>query len=235
MVESNRTSIPSEVKRQLRQEAGFGCCRCGHPFIEYHHIVPWSEDQHFRPEDMMVLCGQCHPLCTVDAIPQVDQRALKARPKNIVDNLVRGMLFVNTRELSVNIAGGKATETPNLLTLSGKPVLSARRDSEEGRVLISASIYDRDGNSIGRLNDNEWSMIPGAVWDFECYPLHSTIRLAPRDIAFVVDVRNDEVYLQGKWFHQGQRIEFTPTKGRIGTSVIDGMNVSHCGTMVAVG
>jgi hypothetical protein len=30
--------IPSEIKRQLRQEAGFGCCICGIPIIEYHHI-----------------------------------------------------------------------------------------------------------------------------------------------------------------------------------------------------
>lgn len=230
-----RPKVPSEVKRQLRQEAGFGCCRCGHPFIQYHHIVPWAEDQHFRPDDMMVLCGQCHPLCTVNAIPQSDQRAFKARPKNIVDQLARGMLFVNTSELSVNLAGGKAVETPNLLSLSGTTVLSAKRDAEHGRVLISASIHDQFGNVVAILCDNEWSMDPSGVWDFETYPLHSTIRLAPRDIAFAVDVRNDEVNLRGKWFHQGSAIEFTPTQGSIGTNTIRGFNVSHCGTMIAVG
>lgn len=231
----NRASVPSDVKRQLRQESGFGCCRCGHPFIQYHHIVPWAEDQHFRPADMMVLCGQCHPLCTVGAIPEVDQRAMKARPKNIVDNLVRGHLFVNKSELVVNLAGGRATETPNLLQLSQEVVLSARRDAEHGRVLISANIHDRDGNTVGFLRDNEWNMIPDLVWDFETYPLHSTVRLAPRQIAFAVDVRNDEVCLQGKWFHGGQDIEFTPTMARIGTNTIRGMNVSHCGGMIAVG
>lgn len=230
-----RPDIPREVKRLLRQEAGFGCCRCGHPFIQYHHIVPWAEDQHFRPADMMVLCGQCHPLCTVNAIPQSEQRALKTRPKNIVDNLVRGMLFVNTSELSVNLAGGKAVETPNLLSLSGQNVLSAKRDSEHGRVLISASIHDQTGNVVASLHDNEWSMIPDTVWDFETYPLHSTIRLAPREIAFAVDVRNDEVNLRGKWFHRGSVIEFTPTKASVGTNTIQGFNVSHCGTMIAVG
>lgn len=230
-----RPDIPSEVKRLLRQEAGFGCCRCGHPFIQYHHIVPWAEDQHFRPADMMVLCGQCHPLCTVNAIPQSDQRALKARPKNIVDNLVRGMLFVNTSELSVNLAGGKAIETPNLLVLSGQKVLSAKRDSEHGRVLISASIHDQTGNVVASLIDNEWSMIPNAMWDFETYPLHSTIRLAPREIAFAVDVRNDEVNLRGKWFHRGSVIEFTPTRAIVGTNTIQSFNVSHCGTMLVVG
>lgn len=230
-----RPSMPSEVKRHLRQEAGFGCCRCGHPFIQYHHIVPWAEDQHFRPDDMMVLCGQCHPLCTTNAIPQKDQRAFKARPKNIVDNMTRGMLFVNTTELSVNLGGGKAVETPNLLVLSGDAVLSAKKDAEHGRVLISANIHDKSGKSVAVLRDNEWWMDPSDIWDFESYPLHSIIRLAPREIAFSVDVRNDEVNLQGRWFHQGMPVEFTPKQAKIGTNTIGGFSVSHCGTLIAVG
>ena len=229
-----RPNVPNEVKRQLRQEAGFGCCRCGHPFIQYHHIIPWAEDQHFRPDDMMVLCGQCHPLCTVNAIPQPDQRALKARPKNIVDNLARGMLSVNSQKLSVNLAGGTAVETPNLLSLSGTTVLAAKRDAKHGRVLISAMIHDSSGNVVAILRDNEWSMDPSTVWDFETYPLHSTIRLGPRDIAFEVDVRNDTVNLRGKWFHKGLSIAFTPNQASIGTNKFQGFNVSHCGTMIAV-
>lgn len=49
--------MPLPVKRKLRQEAGFGCCKCGRPIIEYHHIIPYSnDDPHFRVEDMMCLC-----------------------------------------------------------------------------------------------------------------------------------------------------------------------------------
>ena len=39
---SNRPPIPEGVKRKLRQEAYFGCVKCGCPIIEYHHIEPWS-------------------------------------------------------------------------------------------------------------------------------------------------------------------------------------------------
>ena len=35
----NRSAIPEIVKRQVRQEAGFGCCKCGNPIFEYHHII----------------------------------------------------------------------------------------------------------------------------------------------------------------------------------------------------
>jgi hypothetical protein len=230
-----RPDVPNLVKRQLRQEAGFGCCRCGHPFIQYHHIIPWAEDQHFRPDDMMVLCGQCHPLCTVGAITETEQRAIKTRPKNLVDNKVRGQLFVNATELVVNLGGGTAVETPRLLVFSGETVLAARMDKENGRVLLSANIHDKTGQIIARLEDNEWSMAPDNVWDFEVFPLHAKVRQGQRDVAFAVDVRNDQIDLRGKWFHKGQNIEFTPNEARIGTNRLIGFNVSHCGAMIAVG
>ncbi|WP_147307917.1 HNH endonuclease [Fulvimarina endophytica] len=233
-MKENRPEAPPKVKQQLRQEAGFGCCHCGHPFIQYHHIIPWAEDNHFRPDDMMVLCGQCHHLCTVGAITQSDQRKIKAKPRNIVDDLVRGMLYVNTQNLSVNLAGGKAVETPNLINLSGVTVLSAKRDEEHGRILISAMIHDKSGNVVATLRENEWSMAPNAVWDFETYPLHSKIRLAPYDIAFAVDVRNEELNLQGKWFHKGIEINFSPSKATIGSNVIKSLNAWHCNTMLSV-
>ena len=115
-----RPSIPQRVKRQLRQEAGFGCCLCGYPYIQFHHIVPWAEDQHNRSEDMMVLCARCHHLATTGALTEADQRKFKDRPKNIVDGEVRGLLHVNQKELVVQVAGGTSIETPTLLEISGK-------------------------------------------------------------------------------------------------------------------
>jgi hypothetical protein len=233
-VREARRDVPSSVKRQLRQEAGFGCCRCGHPFIEYHHIIPWAEDEHFRPTDMMALCGQCHPLCTVGALTETDQRKLKSRPKNIVDNLLRGHLFVNATELAVNLCGGRMIEVPRLLVVGTETIIGARLDDGDGRVLISALVHDSSGRAIARLQDNEWSMAPGDVWDFDVHALQATVRQGPRDIAFAVDVRNDEINLRGKWFHRGSRIEFTPTEGRLGTNRLSGLSVSHCGIGIAV-
>ncbi len=183
----------------------------------------------------MVLCGQCHHLCTVGAITEAAQRAHKSRPKNIVDNLVRGQLFVNVGELAVNLGGGRAVETPRLLVLSDETVLGAKLDKQDGRVLLSANIHDRSGQVIAKLEDNEWTMEPGNVWDFEVFPLHAKVRLNPRDIVFAIDVRNDEIDVQGRWFHQGQNIDFTPTMARIGSHRLFGFNVSHCETMIAFG
>ena len=51
----SRRPVPTNVERELRQEAGIGCCLCGFPFFYLHHIVEWHVEQHFRVEDMMAL------------------------------------------------------------------------------------------------------------------------------------------------------------------------------------
>ena len=91
---------PEPIARQLRQEAGFGCCRCGYPIVQYHHIIPYAEDHHFRPEDMMALCPNCH-----DAANNVrnHRRAAKtpqiSRPHNLKRGYAAGLLTVNDRSL----------------------------------------------------------------------------------------------------------------------------------------
>lgn len=229
----NRPAPPAAVKRQLRQEAGFGCCFCGHPFLQYHHIVPWAEDAHFRPEDMMVVCGQCHHLLTVGAIPDEDQRGAKENPRNIVDGLIKGRLYVTSKELTVMLGGGSATETPCLLEIKKKSIISVRLSPLNGRVLISAEIQDSSGQAIANLIDNDWSMLPGAVWDFESYPLHATVRTGPGNIAFSVEARNDIVSMQGKWHISGQPLEFTQKsvkwKGRTSQGINGYHNRIHIG------
>ncbi len=78
---SERPAIPASVRQQLRREAWHGCCLCGNPFIEYHHILGWQQTGEVADE-MMVLCPNCHHLATVGALPMAEQRSLKAMPFN---------------------------------------------------------------------------------------------------------------------------------------------------------
>lgn len=168
----------------------------------------------------MTACGQCHHLLTVGAIPVIDQRKAKANPKNMADGEIRGNLYVTAKELKVNLAGGAAIETPNLLVIDGESVLSARLSPDDGRVLISATINNQAGAQVAKLIDNEWSMLPGAVWDFEVYPRHATIRTGHGEIAFGVDTRDDSVSMRGKWFFDGLPVDFSPTHANINGSIV---------------
>ena len=85
-------------------------------------------------------------------------------------------------------------------------------------MLVSALIHDKDGNALGHLRDNEWQIAPSHVWDMEACPQHATIRHAPRDIAFSVDIRNDQLRLRGNWYFQGMPIRFSEKEVTVGTN-----------------
>lgn len=230
---NQREAVPEGVKRRLRQEAGFGCCQCGHPFIQYHHIIPYSEEAHFRPEDMMVLCPNCHDLCGTGAITQAEQRRLKALPRNVVENTLLGKLYVTSRDLRVGLAGGVAINTPALVNIGGTEVLGARL-SEDGRVLISSIIQDPNGGAVAQLINNEWSLAPSDVWDFEVHHRWAIVRSAPRQIAFRVDCRDDRVRLEGRWHHGGVPITFGAAQINIGTGVFYGYETHNCASFITI-
>ena len=96
--------IPEPVKRQLRQEAGFGCVRCGLPIIEYHHIIERAVESHNRPGDMMAVCPLFHSEITSGAVTEAEQRRWKANPVNIEAGSVDGAL-VSTARNPVIVAG----------------------------------------------------------------------------------------------------------------------------------
>lgn len=183
----------------------------------------------------MVLCGNHHHLATVGALETSDQRTAKLRPKNVVDGMIKGSLFVTSKSLTVHLAGGIAVDTPRLLDVSGQTLLAAKLDDTDGRVLVSAKIHDRDGLIVAEIRDNEWSMAPGDVWDFEAFPRHARVLLGPAEIAFTVDTRDDQVAFTGKWFHHGTPIVFTPKMAAVGSNRLFGMNVTKCGGFLAVG
>ncbi|MEQ1617729.1 MAG: HNH endonuclease [Terricaulis sp.] len=228
-------SIPADVKRQLRQEAGFGCCRCGHPFLQYHHIIPLAVERHNRPQDMMAVCGNCHHLFTVGAEPEVDQRKYKTTPRNVREGMSRGRLYTTSTELKVRVGGGMAVNTPNLLTTWNDRHIVSARLSDDGRVLLSALIQDIDGQLVAVLRDNEWSALPGRVWDFECSPMKATVRSAPGRLAFEADCRGEVVEVKGEWFVAGQRVTFTPSGFTVGTNSGSIGEARNCESFIFVG
>jgi hypothetical protein len=183
---------------------------------------------------MMVVCPNHHDLCTAGALSESAQRRLKARPRNVVDDLARGVLYITSERLEVELAGGRAVNTPRLLSFRGQDILMARLGNDS-RLLLSAIIQAADGTIIARLIDNEWSLVPSAVWDFEVAPRRAVVRSASREIAFEADCRDDKVHLSGQWYLGGRPIAFSPSGARIGNKQFVGMNVENCGGFIGIG
>ena len=82
--------IAEPTKRIVRQADGFGCCKCGFPIIEYHHIIEDTEN----PDEIMLLCPIHHHEATVKAMMKEEQWKYKNKPYTNVR--------VNIREVKNN-------------------------------------------------------------------------------------------------------------------------------------
>lgn len=146
---SKTNNISSPIKRKLRQEAGFGCCKCGNPIIEYHHIVQGSAN----PDDIMTLCPICHHEATVDAMKEKEQRSHKLNPYNLKRGYAQGKLKINESTPVLNIGSNQFIGEGDFLSVDDESLLSLKINSEI--LEISLKVYDENDNLIANIEKNE--------------------------------------------------------------------------------
>jgi hypothetical protein len=203
-----RPNTPSDVERQLRKEAGFGCARCGHPYIEYHHIIPVAEEQHFRPEDMVALCGNCHP--AVGKLGQDRQYDIKNSPYNVKKGALNGALEFDKRDLIFKVGGNWFENTPTILQFFNVPIISC--SLKDGQARVSLNLLDPAGQSLLRVDENDVSFRVNDLWDFEYAHNYAVARCGPRDIALRLDFRGPEAVIEGKIWLGPNQVRLGPTE-----------------------
>lgn len=219
---------PAGVQLQLRQEAGFGCCRCGYPFYQYHHIIPWEIEHHYRPEDMMIVCPNCHNEIRAGNVSEAEQRKWKNKPANIQAGFADGLLRIDQNELAVQLGGAIFTETPILVRMYGENIISAKL-SENGRLLISMRSYDQNENIVFDVRDNQWITGADLPWDLYAKWRHVKLRSEPRKIELEVDARQSPVKVRGTFWKKGDWFEATENiMQSAGMGIIGAISVSHC-------
>jgi hypothetical protein len=195
--------IPDPIKRQLRQEAGFGCCVCGHPFFEYHHIVSFATSRSNDPADMMVLCPIHHHQCTVQALPVEEQRRAKANPFNRARGFADGQLVSSSRVIAVEAGSNQFVGSGFKFVVDEEPLLSLRADVA-GRLLLSVSLYDPDDGLLLLISDNEWISGDPLPWDIEYGYNMLTLRCAERRVSLEIDARSAPVTIGGELWRKRQ-------------------------------
>jgi hypothetical protein len=217
------------VERALRQEAGYGCCQCGHPIFQYHHIVPYtSDDPHYRIADMMILCPNCHDEATRGVMTPENQRKLKAEPFNIRMGFAKGQLFVPGRETRVLIGDSLAMVAQgSLLEIDGDTLLGLSV-GPAGDLRISVALYSESDTLLARIVDNVWETGDDMPWDLDADYGRLTIRNGLRDIALELDARSETPVIRGRLWRKGYGITLddsgitTDEGGGIGNLTIDG-------------
>jgi hypothetical protein len=206
--------MPAEVARQLRQEAGFGCCICGNPIFQYHHIVRWADDQHYRVEDMMVLCPNHHDMATKSALPVEAQRKHKASPKNIIDKRARGRLEVYQDYCAMKLGSITVVNEGSFLRIDGEDVLSCY--VSEKRLEISLKLYNENDDLLVEIGKNEWVSGDPLPWDIVSEYRRLTIRERAGQISLSLDVTTTPPELRAQFWRHGRRIACDPVQIRIG-------------------
>jgi hypothetical protein len=204
-----RPAVPDAVKRILRQEAAFGCCACGNPILEYHHIIEWSEERHFRPEDMMVLCPLCHNKASKHAFPEKEQRWCKANPFNQRRGLAKGLLSVPQDYAALNCGGAILVNEGPFVIVDGQEVIAMRVES--GILYLSLLLNDADGNTLCKVVDNEWTAGDPLAWDIEADWQKLVLRQRPRHISMSLDLKSKPITLLGEFWSNGNSIKITPS------------------------
>ena len=204
----SRPGPPADVAQLLRAEARFGCCRCGHPFYQYHHIVPWEQDQHFRPEDMMVLCPNCHDM-TRGGLSVEEQRKFKSRPHNMRKGYAAGIISVPSNVPVLSLGGTLFVNDGTMLAFKGEPVLSASLN-EVGGLELSLNLEDREGRPIAMVERNEWVSGDTSVWDLECGYRWLKIRARKRQVLLEVDAKTFPIRVRANLWRAGKQIFVGP-------------------------
>ena len=151
--------IPSEIKQQIRKDAGYGCVFCGCVLVEYEHIDPeYHNAKEHNPEKMTILCPLCHDKVTKKIISKKKVLDAKSNPKALKDGFVHDMLMVVTENLELRLGNTISSMMAIAVRLYGKPIFWFEKNVDD-EFLLCAIFYGANGKAIAYINRNEYIAI----------------------------------------------------------------------------
>ncbi|MFG3380886.1 hypothetical protein [Streptomyces sp. NPDC047999] len=169
-------------------------------------MVPYSRDQHFRVEDMMLLCPLCHDMATKGVFSDAQQREIQRAPFNVRKGLTGGMLYTRQNYCAVLAGGVLLVGEGPVIIADGEPLLTLSPD-EGGHVRISATLRDEYGSLIALIEDNEWLSGDSTVWDMESDHQKLVIRSAANHVALNLNMKGEPAHLRAKFWHAGYMVD----------------------------
>ncbi len=177
-------TIPKEVKRQVRQECGFGCVVCGLAIGMYEHIdPPFKDAKEHDPSRIAYLCGSCHDRVTRGTWSK--QKIVEARsdPWCISHHRCHDSFDISVPNPVIWVGPNEIININKILSIDDHVILSIEPPEQQGAPYsISGEFYDNSGNLLFTIDRNEWV---GSIqtWDIETVGRTLTIRKGPGKIA----------------------------------------------------
>lgn len=195
------------TKRQIREEADFGCCRCGCEIIQYHHLDPSSN----KAEDGMALCPGCHDMATRGAMPQYKQLEYKKNPYNIIRGYSKGKLIINPGTIPFLFIGHNTIDPFGDIIVVNDESLLGINVNVDGSIELSLKLYDEDDNLVMEILNNEWISGDYFVWDIEVSYQWIRIRRKQREYILQIDTRGI-IGIRANLWRSGSNIRLSPEK-----------------------
>jgi sulfur relay (sulfurtransferase) DsrF/TusC family protein len=203
---TEKRKIPEGIKRQLRQEANFGCCKCGNPIIEYHHIKMWSKVETHHHEDMMVLCPTCHH--SIESYPEAYQQKLKANPYNKENTNQSGRIIIAQSFCAI--------DTGSIFLIGDGPVVRSKNVNyievycnEDDMLEISLQLFNEKNENLIRVVKNEWVTGNAQLWDIEFISASKVLKIKEKKgfTNLEINAKNTPVTIKGELWIDGKPLK----------------------------
>ena len=182
--------IPSDVRRQIRQECGFGCILCGLLPYQYDHFDPeFAEATLHDPNKIALLCGNHHDEKTAGRISNALISLKRSKPFNRNDKST-GPVWRPVLDPAIDtvvVCGVQFTncEAPGL-SINGEVVFAFERD-DDGQWQMDGALCDDEGDFALRFDASEIRITKGR-WDTTLEGRFLTIRSGPRRISLQLEL-----------------------------------------------
>jgi hypothetical protein len=224
---------PANVRRYLRQEAGFGCAYCGNPLLENAHIIPFHESREFPVEHMVALCPNHHTEADLGHISEEVLRDWKKNPYNKNRSVVGKKFIVTGRDVVVHMGSNDFVNTHGILCANNFDLISLTR-IDDSYLSLDINLFDRFQRWVALAYENNWMVDRRYFWDIEYKPQHLVLRNAPREIVFDIRIEDEEIFIKGNLFFKGQPIHITSSSFSFATKQIDNNTFNNIGLFLEI-
>jgi len=129
-------SIPEDVKRRIRKEAGFGCVICGFAIGTYDHINPEYKDAKSHvPIKMVYLCNNCHLKKTKGMISEETILTAKEKPYCKNKRKCHEAFDIRGTKPHIWIASNLCSAPESLIKIFGEKIIYFESPEEKGGAL----------------------------------------------------------------------------------------------------
>lgn len=192
-------TIPADVRRQVRQQSGYGCVICGMGVIQYEHVAPEYHEAEFHdPLAITLLCPSCHSKVTTGFYSkQKVLQAMKA-PAAKRDGFSKDFFDFCGPHPSIKIGGMTLVRCHSPVIIYDRPILKIESPKEPGAPFLLSGIFcDEEGKPTLEIVENEWRAHSDS-WDVEVSAGEITVRDSPRNIVLKLKVLPPDVIMVEK-------------------------------------